>query len=412
MAHIALIGGGRAAAACARKLRASGFDGQLSIFCAENHLPYDRPPLSKSYLKQQAGPENLLIYPQKFYDDQDISLFLSTRIDRIDPVNKALSSGTQTWSYDQLVLATGASARPLPPFPMPDEMPVYILRDQNDAHILQPHLQPDRQLLIIGGGYVGLEVAATATLLGLKVTVIERAPRILQRVASENLSVIVRNLHQAHGVEIKEDAFVEKIDRDGSQNKAHLSDGTKINCDLVLAGVGAMPNVALADSAGIELENGIRTDIYGQTSIPSIWAIGDCASFPYKDSRIRLESIQNAIDQAETVAENILGQQKPYHPVPTFWSEQYKTMIQIAGLRTEGGETIPRPNIRPDKEPNDPADPSASFWFYQGQELCAVEAVADAKSFLSARRFLTDGFSPPRDKIADPTISLKQMRPS
>ena len=254
---------------------------------AENHLPYDRPPLSKNYLKskgylkQQAGPENLLIYPQKFYDDQNISLFLSTRIDRIDPVNKILSSGTQTWSYDQLVLATGASARPLPPFPMPDEIPVYILRDQNYAHILQPHLQPDRRFLIIGGGYVGLEVAATATLLGLKVTVIECAPSILQHVASENLSTIVRNLHQAHGVQIKEDAFVEKIQRNGQHSEACLSDGTKINCNLVLAGVGAVTNVAFSDFAGLEFEKSIKTDIYVKTSVPSIWTIGNCAPFLY-----------------------------------------------------------------------------------------------------------------------------------
>ncbi len=400
MSRVVVVGGGQAAASLARKLRSLKFDGDIRLLCGETSLPYHRPPLSKKFLLAEDGAEHDAIYRETFYEGQGIEVSLGCWVDAIAPSAKTVSAGDETIAYDHLVLATGVSARQLPPALTGGRSGLYTLRSVDDAVHLRTELTPGRKILIVGGGYIGLELAATAMDRGLSVTVLEAAPRVLARVATPALSASVRSRHTERGVEMLEGAALAEVTGEVAATGAILSDGRRIDADLVVVGIGAEPVVDLAEKAGLAIENGIHTDDHGRTSVPGIWAAGDCASFPYRGNRIRLESVQNAIDQAETVAENILGAEKIYDPVPTFWSQQFDDMIQIVGLSPADASVVQRPGQKPGAE---------SFWSFGPDGLVAVEVINEPKTYALARRLIGAGISPSAEVLADPSSDLKSL---
>ena len=406
MSHFVIIGAGQAGCSLVAKLRAEGFSGQITLVGSEPVPPYQRPPLSKAYLLGEMTQERLYLRPTEFYADHDITLRLSTHALTIDTAARtvALSDGSSL-HYDALALTTGSTPRRLPAAVGGDLAGVYTVRSLADADAMEPEFQPGRNLLVIGGGYIGLEGAAVAAKKGLNVTVIEMAPRILQRVAAPQTSDYIRALHQAHGVNIRENTGLDRLLGDNQINGGHvsgalLSDGTEIPVDFAIVGVGITPNTALAESAGLTIDNGIATDAQGRTSDPHIWAAGNCASLVYKGQRIRIESVGNAIDQAEIVAVNMMGQTADYHPAPWFWSDQYDCKLQIGGLNIGYDAVHVKPGATPDVQ---------SHWYYQGDTLIAVDAMNDARNYMIGKRLIEAGKSPSPTVICDPATDMKAL---
>ncbi|KPN64935.1 3-phenylpropionate/trans-cinnamate dioxygenase ferredoxin reductase subunit [Aliiroseovarius crassostreae] len=400
MSHIIVIGAGQAGASLVAKLRNSGFDGQVTLIGEESAPPYQRPPLSKAYLLGDMALERLYLRPESFYAEQDITLRLGTRVDAIDVAAKQVVIGDERLAYDQLALTTGSAPRHLPAAIGGDLAGVHVVRTLGDVDRMEPEFSEGRRVLIVGGGYIGLEAAAVAAKKGLQVTLVEMADRILQRVAAPETSDYFRTLHTTHGVRILEGAGLETLTGEGRISGARLSDGTALEVDFVIVGVGITANTTLAEAAGIEIENGIKTDAKGRTSAPDIWAAGDCASFPYRGERIRLESVPNAIDQAEVVARNMMGEDVEYLARPWFWSDQYDVKLQIAGLNTGYDQVITRSG---DKEG------AVSFWYYQGDTLLAVDAANDPRAYMIGKRLIEAGKSPAPKAVADPGIELKSL---
>ena len=259
---------------------------------------------------------------------------------------------------------------------------------------------PGAKVLVVGGGYIGLEAASAAVAKGLSVCVVEMAERILQRVAASETSDFIRDLHLSRGVELLESVGLTRLLGESELTGALLSDGTQLDLDMAIIGVGIVPSTGLAESAGLKLDNGIWTDANGRTADPNIWAAGDCASFPWKGQRIRLESVQNAIDQAECVAENIMGAEKEYLPTPWFWSDQYDAKLQIAGLCSGYDRVVVRPGR---------TDDSISHWYYRGSELLAVDAVNDSRAYMVGKRLLETGKTATPEETANPDCDLKSL---
>ena len=397
MDHIVIIGAGQAGAALAAKLRALGHQGQITMIGAEPHPPYQRPPLSKAYLLGEMDEDRLWLRNAAFYAENQISLHLGAAVQSVDRAAKTLCLGDQVIHYDQLALTTGSTPRRLPAAIGGDLAGVYTVRGLADVDAMKPEFVAGRRLVIIGGGYIGLEAAAVARKLRLDVTLIEMAPRILQRVAAKETSDYVRALHQSHGVQIMESTGLDRLLGDARVTGLRLTDGRELPADFVILGVGVTPNTDLAE--GLDLDNGIATDAMGRTSDPSIWAAGDCASLPYKGGRIRLESVGNAIAQAEAVAANMLGANTPYDPQPWFWSDQYDCKLQIAGLNTGYDNIVTR----------GPDGAAVSFWYFQGDQLLAVDAMNDPRGYMVGKRLIEAGKSPSKAAIADPSTQLRDL---
>lgn len=399
MTHVVVIGAGQAGSSCVAKLRNEGFEGEITLIGAEPVPPYQRPPLSKKYLLGEMELERLFLRPESFYGEQGITLRTGTEVTGIDGAAKTVAMGEETLSYDHLVLTTGSVPHRLPAAIGGNLDGVYLVRDLADADAMAPEFAEGKRVLIVGGGYIGLEAAAVAASKGLKVTLVEMADRILQRVAAPETSDYFRNLHSGHGVEIVEGVGLDHLTGEGRVSGAVLTDGRTLDVDFVIVGVGIAPATALAEMAGVTLENGIATDARGQTSDPAIWAAGDCASFPYRGDRIRLESVPNAIDQAEVVAENIMGAEKDYVAKPWFWSDQYDVKLQIAGLNA-GYDSVVR---------RDGDGGSVSFWYYRGEALLAVDAMNAPRDYMIGKRLIEGGKSPAALAIADPETDMKAL---
>ena len=400
MSHVVVIGAGQAGAALVARLRSGGHAGPITLIGEEPHLPYQRPPLSKGYLLGEMDADRLTLRSAAFYADHDIALRLGTPVTGIDPAARTVTLGDETIAYDHLVFTTGSVPRRLAPAIGGDLAGVYTVRNLADVDAERAEFRPGRRLVIVGGGYIGLEAAAVAAKLGLDVTVLEMAPRILQRVAAPETSDYFRALHTAHGVTILESTGLERLlGEAGHVTAARLTDGREIPADFVIAGVGILPATQLAEAAGVAIENGIRTDSHGRTSDPHIWAAGDCASFPWQGGRLRLESVQNAIDQADLVADNILGAGKDYVPMPWFWSDQYDCKLQIAGLNTGYDRIVTR----------GPDGAAVSFWYFQGDRLLAVDAMNDSRAYMVGKRLLETGRSVDAGAISNPATNLKSL---
>ena len=395
---VIVIGAGQAGSSCVTKLRADGYGGKITLIGSELAPPYQRPPLSKKYLLGEMELERLYLKPTDFYGAQEIDLFLGRTVTDIDASAKTITMGEELMEYEHLVFTTGSEPRRLPAAVGGGLQGVYTVRDLQDVDQMAPEFESGKSVLIIGGGYIGLEAAAVAAAKGLKVTLIEMADRILQRVASVETSDFFRDLHKKHGVKILEGVGLECLNGKDRVTSATLSNGNIINIDFAIVGVGILPATKLAEMANIDIENGIKTDAFGRSSDPAIWAAGDCASFPYKGGRIRLESVPNAIDQAEIVAQNIMGAGREYIAKPWFWSDQYDIKLQIAGLNTGFDDIVIRST-----------DATRSHWYYKGEILLAVDAMNAPRDYMIAKRLIEAGKSPAKEDVANLELELKSL---
>jgi 3-phenylpropionate/trans-cinnamate dioxygenase ferredoxin reductase component len=400
--RLVIVGAGQAGFALAAKLRALKDNRPITLIGSEPCLPYQRPPLSKKYLLGEMEFDRLLFRPESWFAENDVEIRLSTPVEAIDRENRLvrLFDGSAV-SYDTLALATGATPRRLPSAIGGDLAGVFTVRDKADADALVDEMKAGRRLLIIGGGYIGLEAAAVARKLGLEVTLIEMADRILARVAARETADAMRAIHEAQGVVIREKTGLTRlIGLDGQVKGAELSDGTVLDIDMVIVGIGVLPNDQLASEAGIETMNGIIVDAHGRTSDPAIFAMGDCAVQDWNGARVRLESVQNAVDQAEAVAAVLTGGAEPYRPKPWFWSDQYEVKLQIAGFNLGYDETLTRLGAR---------EGSLSVWYFREGHLIAVDAINDAKAYVTGKKLLDTGREPDRALLLDPSADLKQL---
>ena len=387
--RVVIVGAGQAGAALAAKLRVLGHQGEIVMLGDEPAPPYQRPPLSKAYLLGEMEEDRLWLRAPEFWAENRVELRLGQPVTGLDPVAKTVTVGGEALAYDQLALTTGSTPRKLPAAIGGSLEGVFTVRTLADVDAMRTEFQAGRRVIIVGGGYIGLEAAAVASKLGLDVTVLEMAPRILQRVAAPETSDYVRILHQSQGVKVLESTGLDWLEGEIRVTGAVLKDGRILPADFVIVGVGITPNTQLAEAAGLSLDNGIATDAMGRTSDPFIWSAGDCASFPWKGGRIRLESVGNAIDQAEAVAANILGATTAYDAKPWFWSDQYDLKLQIAGLNTGYDRIVTR------KGEGD----ATSFWYYRGADLLAVDAMNDSRAYMVGKRLIEMGKSPAPEAI-------------
>ncbi|GAK72324.1 putative ferredoxin reductase [Agrobacterium rubi TR3 = NBRC 13261] len=399
---LVIVGAGQAGFALAAKLRALKDERPIVIIGSEDVPPYQRPPLSKKYLMGEMSFDRLQFRSAEWFAENNVEIRLSTWVEEIDRAAKTVRmQDGSTLAYDKLALATGASPRLLPAGVGGDLDGVLTVRDKRDADRLMDDMQPGRRLLVIGGGYIGLEAAAVARQLGLEVTLIEMADRILQRVAAPETAAIIRDIHLSHGVSIREKTGLTRlIGTDGRVSAAELSDGSLLDVDFVIAGIGVTPNDRLARESGLDVGNGILVDQFTRTSDPDIYAMGDCALLPFNDADVRLESVQNAVDQAEAAAVILAGDEKPYQPKPWFWSDQYDVKLQIAGFNHGYDETLVRPGQR---------EGSHSVWYFKQGRFVAVDAINDAKAYVSGKKLLDTGKEPNRAVLTDHAADLKLL---
>jgi len=398
MSGIVIIGAGQAGASLAITLRAKGYKGDVTLIGEEPVPPYQRPPLSKKYLLGDMALDRLYLRPSDFYTEQLISLRLNCQVTTINCAENTISIGDETLTYEHLALTTGSSPRRLPAAIGGTLNGVFAVRSLADVDAMQPAFERGGHVLIIGGGYIGLEAAAVAAAKGLQVTLVEMANRILQRVACTETSDYFRALHESHGVRILEGVGLERLTGEGNVTGAILSNGKVLEINFAIVGVGILPATNLAEAAGVTLNNGIETNSQGQTSVSNVWAAGDCASFPYQGGRIRLESVPNAIDQAEVVAANMLGAAQDYIATPWFWSDQFGVKLQIAGLNTGFTDIIVRNS-----------GSARSHWYYNSNTLLAVDAMNDPRAYMVAKRLIEAGKSADPIIVTNPQSDLKML---
>nr|CAD6610141.1 pyridine nucleotide-disulfide oxidoreductase [Rhizobium sp. Khangiran2] len=400
--RLVIIGAGQAGFALAAKLRSLKDERPITLIGAEDALPYQRPPLSKKYLLGEMAFDRLTFRPENWYAENDVEIRLSTYVEQIDRIGRRIRMQDGSWlEYETLVFATGAAPRTLPAAIGGDLEGVHLMRDKRDADALAGEMRPGRRLLVIGGGYIGLEAAAVSRARGVEVVLIEMADRILARVAAPETADVIRTIHLQHGVAIRERTGLTRlIGRDGRICGAELSDGSVIDVDFAIIGIGVAPNDGLAQQCGLEVGNGIIVDAFGRTSDSAIYAAGDCTQLPWKGERIRLESVQNAVDQAEAIAAVLAGGAEPYQPKPWFWSDQYDVKLQIAGFNLGYDETLVRPGMR---------EGSVSIWYFREGSFVAVDAINDAKAYVTGKKLLDMGIEPDRAILADAAADLKQL---
>ena len=402
--HVVIVGAGHAGGSVAAFLRQFGFDGPITLVGAEPLPPYQRPPLSKAWLKGEAGADELLLKPDTWYGENGVDLRLSSPVAAIDLAGRTVQLGHDHHvAWDRLVIATGARARTLP-IPGADLYGVMALRDAADAETLKTSLGPGRRLAVIGGGYVGLEAAASARALGAEAVVIEREARVLARVACPELSGFFTAYHQARGVAFELNADVLALEDDeGRVAGVRLGDGRVLPCDAALVGVGAIPNDELARAAGLPCDGGIVVDAQARAGAPDVWAAGDVTRRPlphYEDRPWRLESVPNALEQARQAACAIVGRPSPAPETPWFWSDQYDLKLQIAGLPFEADRRVVR---------GDPATARFAVFHLKAGRVRAVEAVNAAPEFMTGRQLIARGVALDGDRLADPSTPLKSL---
>lgn len=401
--RVVIIGAGHAGGSAAAFLRQYGHTGPIVLVGDEPLVPYQRPPLSKAWLKGEADAESLSLKPADWYEENDCRLILGTTATAINRGARQVTLGNgATLHYDYLVLATGARARMLP-IPGADLSGVMALRTAADAEALKAALGPGKRLAIVGGGYVGLEVAASARALGAEAVILEREPRVLARVACEALSTFFTDYHQARGVAFELSAGVEAFEgADGRVTGVKLSDGRVLPCDAVIVGIGAIPNDEMAQAAGLECVNGVVVDLEARTADPHVFAIGDLTHrpLPHYDRMFRLESVPNALEQAKQVACAIVGKPGPTPEVPWFWSDQYDLKLQIAGIAFDTDRVLLR---------GDPASAKFAVFHLQGDVVRSVEAVNAPPEFMMGRKLIENRTRVNIDKLADASISMKEV---
>lgn len=403
MSHIVIAGAGHAGGAVAALLRQYGFDGALTLVGEEAHLPYQRPPLSKGWLQEDMRAGDVALRPAEFYEENRIALRLGCRIAGLERNERLLrlDDGARI-HYDRLVLATGCSAL-LPPVPGADSEGVLTLRGIADAVRLKAALRPDARVVIVGGGYIGLEVAASARALGAQVTVVERAERVLARVAHPLVAAFLSRIHSAHGVRIETGRCVARIvAHEGRVSGVVLDDGRALAAEVVLIGVGGRPNDGLARAAGLTCDDGVVVDQAARSSDPHIYAIGDVTMrpLPLYQRTARLESVPSALEQARQAASALTGRAAPAPEVPWQWSDQYGLKIQIAGYPFGADNVVLR---------SAPEQQMLALFHFHGEQLLAVEAVNAPAEFMAVRQLLAREGRLDKARLADLSLSMKQL---
>jgi 3-phenylpropionate/trans-cinnamate dioxygenase ferredoxin reductase subunit len=398
--NIVIVGAGQAGVQAVASLRSEGFTGAITLIGDEPFPPYQRPPLSKAYLAGDMVRERLFLKPESFYAEAECNLRLDLRVTGIDRQTKVVRLGDgSTLAYDKLLLTTGARVRRIAA-PGCDLNFVRYLRGIEDVELLRPHLKAGHRFAVVGGGYIGLEVAAVAVKHGLKVTVIEAARRVMERAVSPFLSSFYESEHKRHGVEIVLGAAAEGFEGKTRVEAVRTSAGT-FPADFALVGIGVVPNCELAAEAGLAVDNGIVVDEFTTTADPDIFAAGDCTNHPaFAGGRCRLESVQNAIDQAKHAALALLGKPKPYREVPWFWSDQYDLKMQIAGLIKPGDGAVVR---------GDPGARKFAVFHLREGKLAAVEGVNAAVEYMIGRKLIASGAAVDAARLADPSVPMKSF---
>ena len=402
--RVIIVGAGHAGGSAAAMLRQLGWKDGITMIGEEPLPPYQRPPLSKAWLKGEADADSLALRPRAFYNDADIDLKLGVRVTKIDPAAHAVTtSDGETSHYQHLIIATGSRARRIP-LPGIDLANVLELRTAADADKLKAVLGPGKKLAVVGGGYIGLEAAASARALGAEATIIELAPRVLARVACEILSNFFQDFHRSQGVTIELNAGVQALEgTNGAVSGVRLADGRVIPCDAALIGVGGLPNEELAKDAGLTCDGGIVVDLNARTSDPDIFAIGDVTKrqLPLYDRTMRLESVPNALEQAKQAASAICGKPAPALEVPWFWSDQYDLRLQIAGLPFDATQIVVRGSVADGK--------FALFHLTEDGTVQAVEAVNASTEFMGGRRIVQRRKKLTADRIADMSVTMQEL---
>lgn len=402
---VLIVGAGHGGAQAALLLRQAGFEGSIALLGDENEPPYERPPLSKEYMAGDKPFERILIRPAQFWPDRNVELLLGKRVKTLDPAAKTVTTTAgETIGYGRMIWATGGSPRPLT-CPGADAQGIHSIRRRDDVDAIMAKLADVKHVVVIGGGYIGLEAAAVLSKLGKSVTLLEALPRVLARVAGEELSRFYEAEHKAHGVDLRTNAMVESIEADasGKARAVILADKTRIEADLIIVGIGIIPETAPLILAGASGGNGVDVDAYCRTSLPDVYAIGDCASHANRHARgaqIRLESVQNANDQAKVAVQHIMGEPAEYEALPWFWSNQYDLRLQTIGLSTGHDRAILR---------GDPASRSFSVLYLLGGKLIAIDAVNMVKDYVQAKAHILSGALLDQAQLADAGKPLKEV---
>ena len=399
MNEIVVIGSGQAAIQTVMSLKRNKFTGSIKVIGEEDHLPYQRPPLSKDFLLEEYKPERVSLKKKEFYEENEVDLILGKRAESIDTILKEITlSDENKIRYDQLIIATGSRVRKLN-VPGSDKKGIYYLRDLDDANALKQRLKKNKKMVIVGAGYIGLEVASVAASLGVEVTVIEMANRVMNRTVDPIISSYYQKLHESNGVKIHLDNGLKAFEGGDSVNAVLCSDGLMLEADLVVIGAGVLPNQEIAIEAGLECNNGIMVNEFGETSTAHVYACGDCTNHPNKglNTRLRLESVHNAMEQSKTVANTIMGNKEPYDQVPWFWSDQYDHKLQLVGISGDHDEVVMR---------GLESEQKFLLFYLKNSELIAVNAINSSKEFLICRKLVANKVKISSDVIKDQSVNL------
>lgn len=397
---VIIVGGGHAAGQAAASLRQEGFEGAITVIGEEPHPPYQRPPLSKQYLAGEQTIDKVYLRPEAFYEGKDITLKKGVRVEALNTQDKTVTTDSgDTLSFEHLILATGTRPRVLP-IPGADLNGVHYLRTIADVDAIRAEFASGKKLVIVGGGYIGLEVAAVAIEAGLKVSVLEMEDRILQRVTTPEMSEFYTRLHTGRGIDIRTNTGATELEgKDGSVATVVCGD-EKIAADIVVVGIGVIPNIELAEAAGITCDNGIVVDNRCKTSADNVYAIGDCSNHPNEllDRRLRLESVPNAMEQSRVTAATVVGKDKTYNSMPWFWSDQYELKLQMLGFSADGDETVQRGDMQSNE---------FAIFYLKDDKIVAVDAVNCPREFMAAKQLV--GKVVDKTRLADSNVPIKEL---
>ena len=402
MENLLIIGAGQSAIQCISTLKKEGYSGSITLVGEEEHLPYQRPPLSKGFLEDSIGKERLYFKKLEFFTENKVQLYLGLSAEKLEIDNqKVYLSDNSELEFDKLVFATGSRVRCLD-FPGSEHKSIFYLRDLDDAEAIKKDLETSDNIVIIGAGYIGLEAAAIAAKKNKIVTIIEMADRVMNRTVDPQISEYYLNLHQSYGVKFHFNTSLETINKVSDSLEVVCSDGTEVKADSVLIGAGVVPNIELAEEAGIYCDNGIVVDEFGQTNFKNVYACGDCTNHPNKilNKNLRLESVHNAMEQAKTVASSVMNNPMEYSQVPWFWSDQYDHKLQIVGLSGDHDLVTMRGTTN---------DAKFMLFYTKDEELIAVDAINNPKEFLISRKLVANKVKIKPDVISDLNTNLNDL---
>ena len=402
MENLLIIGAGQSAIQCISTLKKEGYSGSITLVGEEEHLPYQRPPLSKGFLEDSLNKERLYFKKLEFFTENKVQLYLGLSAEKLEIDNqKVYLSDNSVLEFDKLVFATGSRVRLLD-FPGSELKSIFYLRDLDDAEAIKKDLETSENLVIIGAGYIGLEAAAIAAKKNKKVTIIEMADRVMNRTVDPQISEYYLNLHESYGVKFHFNTSLETINEVSNSLEVVCSDGTEVKADSVLIGAGVVPNIELAEEAGINCDNGIIVNEFGQTNFKNIYACGDCTNHPNKilNKNLRLESVHNAMEQAKTVASSVMNNPMEYNQVPWFWSDQYDHKLQIVGISGDHDMVTMRGNTN---------DAKFMLFYTKDEELIAVDAINNPKEFLISRKLVANKVKIKPKVISDLNTNLNDL---